>query len=159
MRSTLVVCLFVLVLLGPSSTPEKGQQASAQGSPGISPVGRWKTVDDATGKINSVVVIWEENGSLYGRIETLVNPDPHDPDPRCTQCEGVTKDKPLIGLRILWNLRKSGNRWSGGEILDPDNGKTYRCFIVVESGGEKLKIRGFIGFSLFGRTEYWLRDK
>lgn len=67
----------------------------------VTPVGRWKTIDDATGKISRVVVIWEEDGTLYGRIEKLANPDPHDPDPRCTRCEGVMKDKPLIGLRIF----------------------------------------------------------
>jgi uncharacterized protein (DUF2147 family) len=158
MGSTLVVCLFVLVL-GSPSPPEQGPQIGLQGSSRITPVGRWKTVDDATGKVNSVVVIWEEDGTLYGRIEELVNPDPYDPNPRCAHCEGAMKDKPLIGLRILWNLRKSGDHWSGGEILDPDNGKIYRCFVVVENGGKELKIRGFIGFSLLGRTQHWLRDK
>jgi hypothetical protein len=140
-------------------TLAQSPQSGLQGPSGTTPVGRWKTVDDDTGKISSVVVIWDEDGTLYGRIEKLANPDPHDPDPRCTRCEGVMKDKPLIGLRILWNLRKSDDRWSGGEVLDPGNGKTYRCFVVVESGGKRLKVRGFIGFSLLGRTQYWLRDK
>jgi uncharacterized protein (DUF2147 family) len=129
------------------------------GSPETAPIGRWKTVDDATGSVNSVVVIWEESGTLSGRIEKLIPPDPHDPDPRCVRCEGDMKNKPLIGLRILWGLRKSGDHWAGGVILDPDNGKTYRCFVDMQDGGEKLKVRGFIGFSLLGRTQYWLRDK
>jgi uncharacterized protein (DUF2147 family) len=69
------------------------------------------------------------------------------------------KDRPVIGLRILWDLRKDGEQWSGGKVLDPNNGKVYKCFIVMEDGGKKLRVRGFIGFSLLGRTQYWLRDE
>jgi len=115
-------------------------------------------VDDATGAVKSLVLIWEENGKLYGKIEKLINPDPHDPNPRCKRCEGELKDKPLVGLRILWDFKKDGDRWSGGKVFDPDNGKTYRCYLAVEEGGKKLKVRGFIGFSILGRTQYWLRD-
>jgi uncharacterized protein (DUF2147 family) len=137
-----------------------GQNSETGGTaPGTtSPVGRWETVDDATGKVTSVVVIWEANGRLYGRIEKLINPDSKDPDPRCTRCEGEMKNRPLVGLRILWDLRKEGGQWAEGKILDPDNGKEYRCRLEVESGGKKLKVRGFIGFSLFGRTQCWLRE-
>jgi len=114
-------------------------------------------VDDATGEVKSLVLIWEENGSLYGKIEKLINPDPHDPDPRCNRCEGELKDKPLVGLRILWDFKKDGDRWSGGKVLDPDNGKIYKCYLAMENGGKKLKVRGFIGVSVLGRTQYWLR--
>ena len=132
-------------------------EAAAQVSSGPSPAGRWKTVDDATGEVKSLVLIWEENGSLYGKIEKLINPDPHDPDPRCNRCEGELKDKPLVGLRILWDFKKDGDRWSGGKVLDPDNGKIYKCYLAMENGGKKLKVRGFIGVSVLGRTQYWLR--
>lgn len=121
------------------------------------PVGRWKTVDDVTGKVNSIVVIREKNDTLDGEIEKLVDPDPGDPYPRCLRCDGEMKGKPLIGLRILWNLRKDADQWSGGKILDPDTGKVYRCAIALEDGGKKLKVRGFMGFSILGRTQYWLR--
>ena len=138
---------------------EPGAKTGGQGDARSSPVGRWRTVDDVTGKTKSVVVIREENGRLYGEIERLVDPDPQYPkDPRCVRCPGEMRDKPVIGLRILWDLRKDGDQWSGGRVLDPDNGKTYRCHVAVEEGGEKLKVRGFIGFSLFGRTQTWLRD-
>ena len=66
------------------------------------------------------------------------------------------KGRPLIGLRILWDLQKGSDQWSGGKILDPDNGKIYKCSISLD--GKKLKVRGFIGFSLLGRTQYWLRE-
>jgi hypothetical protein len=77
-----------------------------------------------------------------------------DPNPRCVRCDGDAKDRPLIGLTILWGLQKSGDKWSGGKIRDPDNGKIYKCSIALE--GNKLKVRGFIGFSLLGRTQYGL---
>jgi len=139
------------------AVPAQGQGGSPQSSDTFTPVGRWKTVDDVTGKMNSVVDIWEENGKLYGKIERLINPDPNDPDPRCVRCSGDLNDRHLVGLRIVWDLTKDGGRWTGGEILE--SGKIYRCSITVKDGGKKLRVRGFIGFSLLGRTEYWLRDE
>ena len=123
------------------------------------PVGRWKTVDDVTGKINSVVKIWDQDGKLYGQIEKLVDPDPNDPDPRCVRCSGDLKGKRLVGLQIIWDLKNDGDQWTGGQILDPDSGKTYRCSISIKDGGKKLRVRGFIGLSALGRTQYWLRDE
>jgi len=152
----LALCLAVSMLLGSVSAP--GPEL-AQGVSTNSPIGRWKTVDDATGKIKSVVTIWEEAGKLYGRIQKLVDPDPKDPNPRCTPCTGEQKGRPVVGLQILWDLQKDGNAWSGGTILDPENGKTYKCLLSLEDGGEKLKVRGFLGVPLLGRTQYWLRDQ
>ena len=149
----------VLVFLLSTCAMAQTQATSKRTFSLLSPVGRWKTVDDATGKVKSVVVIGEPDNKLYGKIEKLVDPDPQDPDPRCTRREGEMKDQPLIGLRILWDLKKVGNQWSGGMILDPDNGKAYRCSIALEDGGQTLKVRGFIGFSLLGRTQYWLREQ
>jgi uncharacterized protein (DUF2147 family) len=147
MQSTLAVCLFFSTLV-----------SSAQTSARSTPVGRWKTVDDSTNKVKSIVVIREENGKLNGKIEKLIDPDPQYPDPRCVRCDGDLRDRPVIGLRILWDLRKDGERWAGGRVLDPNNGKTYKCFVVVEEGGKKLRVRGFVGSTLIGRTQYWLRE-
>jgi uncharacterized protein (DUF2147 family) len=158
MGSPLVLGLVVSVLFGTVFSPEVRAEPGAKDSPGNSPVGRWRTVDDATGKAKSVVMIWEESGRLYGRIQKLVDPDPYDPNPRCNDCTGDQKGQPVIGLRILWDLQKDGDAWSGGTILDPANGKTYKCLLALEEGGMKLKVRGFIGVSLLGRTQYWLRE-
>ena len=120
-----------------------------------SPVGVWQTIDDETGQPKSHVKIWERNGKLVGKIIKLINPD--EPDPLCTACEGNRKNQKIIGMVILWNLTKDGDRWSGGSILDPNNGKTYRCRITVTNGGKNLDVRGFIGISLLGRTTEWTR--
>ena len=154
-----LVSLFVSIALSATPTLVGGEVGNAQRSDPATPLGRWRTVDDLTGKINSVVTIWEEDGKLYGRIERLINPDPKDPDPRCLLCSGDRKGQRLLGLRILWGLAKDGDQWTGGEILDPDNGKIYRCSLTVKDGGRKLRVRGFIGFSWLGRTQYWLRDE
>ncbi len=156
MGTPLALCLAISMLVGTVSAPEP---ALAQGVSTTSPIGRWKTVDDVTGKVKSVVTIWEETGKLYGKIQKLVDPDPKDPNPRCTPCTGEQKGRPVIGLQILSDLQKDGDAWSGGTILDPESGKVYKCLLSLEDGGEKLKVRGFIGLSLLGRTQYWLRDQ
>ena len=157
MRSRFVLGLALSVLLGSACAPRLRAADGAEKSMD-SPVGRWKTVDDVTGKPKSVVSIWEENGKLYGKVQKLVDPDPQDPNPRCQDCSGELKDKPVVGLQILWDLQKDGDAWSGGQILDPSNGKTYKCLLSVEDGGNKLKVRGFVGIAMLGRTQYWLRE-
>jgi uncharacterized protein (DUF2147 family) len=132
-------------------------QTSTPASALSSPAGRWKTIDDETGKTKSIVVIREEKGKLYGMIEKVLDSDQPGPNPLCVHCEGDLKNKPENGLQIMWELKRDGNQWSGGQILDPHNGKIYRCSISLEDGGKKLKVRGFIGIALLGRTEYWLR--
>jgi uncharacterized protein (DUF2147 family) len=158
MRPSFIFCLVLSVGFGSAFTPAVRAEVGAQDSSANSPVGRWKTVDDVTGKPKSVVLIWEESGKLFGRVQNLVDPDPGDPNPTCDGCEGDQKGQPVIGLRILWDLQKDGDGWSGGTILDPATGKTYKCLLSVEDGGTKLKVRGFIGLSVLGRTQYWLRE-
>ncbi len=120
-----------------------------------SPVGKWKTYDDETGELKSIINIWEEDGVLFGKIEQIFPKPDEDPDPLCDKCTGELKDQPIIGMTILKNLTRSGTQWKGGTILDPNNGKTYKCNIEVIEAGKKLKVRGFIGVSLLGRTQYW----
>lgn len=127
-------------------------------NPRTTPVGRWKTINEVSGKATSIIVIYEESGKLYGRVEKLLDPNPDNPHPRCNFCPGDLKDQPVVGLRLLYDFRKDGAQWSGGRIVDPDNGKTYKCILALEEGGKKLKVRGYIGFSLLGRTQYWLPE-
>jgi uncharacterized protein (DUF2147 family) len=103
------------------------------------------------------VRIWEKDGKLYGKIEKLFRAADEDQDPVCDKCEGKKHNQKIIGMTILWDLEQDDDEWSGGQIMDPNNGKTYKCYIALEEGGKKLKVRGFIGFSLIGRTQYWHR--
>lgn len=131
-------------------------------APANSAVGRWKTIDDETKEAKSIVVITEVDGQLVGKIEKLFRKEGEDQNPKCDKCSGDKKDQPIIGMQILKGLKKdkgSETKWSGGEILDPKNGKTYSCKIEVIEDGKKLKLRGFIGFSLLGRTQIWEREQ
>jgi len=122
-----------------------------------SPVGVWETYDNKTKKPSSHIRITEENGKLYGKVEKVFKEPGQDQNPKCTKCSGDKKDQPVIGMTILWDLKKDGAGWSGGQIMDPDEGKTYKCKMEIADGGKTLKVRGFMGFSLIGRTESWQR--
>ncbi len=163
MLPRIAICFCVSVCLSAFLAPSPFTQAAAQSAaataPAITPEGRWKTIDDKSGKPKSVVVLWLKDGKLYGRIDTILNPDPDNPNHKCIHCSGDMKDKELLGMEILWDMKPTGNVWSGGFIFDPDNGSTYRCVMELRDGGKKLKVRGYIGFSLFGRTQYWYREE
>lgn len=119
-------------------------------------VGKWKTIDDETGKAKSIVEIYEKSGKIYGKVIEIL--DLEHKNNVCKDCAGEDKNKPILGLVIIKGLKKEGDDYTNGKILDPKNGKMYKCFITLESK-DKLKVRGFIGFSLFGRTQYWSRVK
>lgn len=121
-------------------------------------VGQWKTIDDETGKPKSIIEIFEKDGVFNGKIVKLFREPSEEQNPKCDKCSGDKKDQPILGMQNLNGLKKdSETKWSGGEILDPNNGKTYSCKAEVIEGGKKLKLRGFIGFSLLGRTQTWER--
>lgn len=118
--------------------------------------GKWKTIDDATGDAKSIVEIYEKDGKVYGRILEILTPGRENAT--CENCSGKNKNKPIKGLEILSGLTKSKDEYSGGTILDPLNGKEYKCYIALEDQN-KLKVRGYIGFSMLGRSQYWHRVK
>ena len=119
-------------------------------------IGKWKTIDDETGKALSVVEIYESKGKVYGKVIEIFNPK--NRNRVCENCSGEDKNKPILGLTIIKGLSKDGNEYNSGKILDPKNGKLYQCYITLDSF-DKLKVRGYIGISLLGRTQYWERVK
>jgi uncharacterized protein (DUF2147 family) len=127
------------------------------GAQDASPVGMWQTIDDETKQPKALVRISEDGGVLNGRIEKLFNPS--RPNPVCEQCTDERKGKPIEGMTILTGLKREGDGWESGEILDPNNGKIYRAKARLADGGRQLEVRGFVGVSLFGRTQTWIRDK
>lgn len=124
-----------------------------------SPVGAWKTIDDKTGKPKALVRITEEGGVLTGKIEKLFREPSEEQNPKCVKCDGARKDQPIIGMTILSGLKKEGNDYTGGEILDPAAGKTYKSKATLADNGSKLEVRGYIGAPMFGRTQTWQRDQ
>lgn len=116
--------------------------------------GKWHSFNDETQEIESVIEVYEKDGKAFAKIIEIKNPDRKTAV--CDMCKGSNKDKPILGMEILSGLQMDDDEWSGGKILDPKNGKEYKCYIkLIEDN--KLKIRGYIGFSLLGRTAYWQR--
>jgi uncharacterized protein (DUF2147 family) len=119
-----------------------------------SPVGKWNTVDEKSGKVTSAVEIYEQNGKLFGKIMALTEPNDKQGKPKvCIACTGADKNKPIVGLVILKDLSPSGDRYRDGTVLDPEDGKVYPAEIWVEDG--KLMVRGYSGFLYKTRT--WLK--
>ncbi len=126
--------------------------------PSETPVGRWQTFDDRTNAPRGVVRIYEQDGALFGRVERSA--DKAGDHAVCTVCTDERHDQPIDGLLIIRNMRRSADdplEWSGGDILDPDDGRVYRFRIRLEDHGATLVARGFIGIALIGRTQTWKR--
>jgi uncharacterized protein (DUF2147 family) len=146
MHKTLIATAIALPLL------VLAMVASAQSSP----TGRWKTIDDETGKVKSIVEITQAaNGTLQGTVVEVLQSD-RGPNPTCDKCKGANKDKPVKGMTILWGLKKDGDEWSGGTVLDPAKGKTYKSKVELLEGGKKLGMSGCIAFIC--RQQVWVRE-
>ena len=133
--------------------------AFAAAAQSTSPAGAWKTIDDATKKEKSVVRIVDSGGVYSGRIEKLLE-STMAPDAVCKECTDDRKDKPVVGLLIVRNMKQSADDksvYEGGDILDPANGKVYKAKMKLIDNGSKLEVRGFVGISLLGRTQTWVR--
>lgn len=117
-------------------------------------IGKWKTIDDETGDAKSIVEVYSKSGKIYAKVVEIL--DLEHKNSVCKKCSGEDKNKSILGLTIIKGLSKDGSEYNSGEILDPKNGKLYKCALSLESK-DKLKIRGYIGFSLLGRTQYWYR--
>ena len=153
MRTTLRgAALCAAVLIAP--TPMSARPAHAQGLD--SPVGLWRNIDDETRQSKALIRIVEQGGALVGRIERILTAQA---DAVCDKCTDERKGKPVQGMTILTGLRKDGDEWTGGEILDPNNGRVYRARLRLADAGRKLDVRGFVGIALVGRTQTWVREQ
>ena len=123
------------------------------------PVGTWQTIDDHTGQPKALVQIVDSgNGTLSGKVIKGLGPN-DQPDRRCTACTDARKDQPILGMTIIDDMKKDGDAWDHGQILDPENGKVYKCKMHLEDGGNKLVVRGYIGVALLGRSQTWVRQQ
>lgn len=122
------------------------------------PTGLWKSIDDKTGKPRSLIRITESNGEYSAVVEKgLLATDTGEAV--CDKCTDERKGQKIIGMTIVKGLKEKNGVYQGGEILDPDNGKTYKCKMKLDETGNKLEVRGFIGISLFGRSQTWTREE
>jgi uncharacterized protein (DUF2147 family) len=126
--------------------------ATANAADPNSPVGKWRTIDDKSGKPKSIVQITESNGVLTGKIVELLE---GASEKTCSKCEGDLKDKPLVGMRILWDLKKEGDEWTGGKIFNPADGGTYTSKAKLIDGGKALDVTG--KWMFFSKQQKWQR--
>jgi uncharacterized protein (DUF2147 family) len=118
-------------------------------------IGQWETYDDKTNEKKAIIEVYKTDDFYFAKIvESFVG----EKNAICETCKGTQKDKPIIGLVIIENIKKDGKEFNGGSILDPENGETYKCYLKLINKN-KLKVRGYLGFSLFGRTQYWIRKQ
>jgi uncharacterized protein (DUF2147 family) len=122
----------------------------------LTPVGLWKTIDDKTGKPRSLIRIVESNGEFSAIVEKGLK-EGDTGESVCDKCKDERKGKKIIGMTIAKGLKKDGDQYQGGEILDPENGKVYRCKMKLKNEGNQLEVRGYIGISLLGRSQIWNR--
>lgn len=116
-----------------------------------SPIGVWRTIDDEDGEPKSHIEIYEQGGKLHGRVLTLL------PEGRtCTPCADQFEGSTMQGVVVMRDMEPDGDEWSGGNIIDPASGRTYRCKMELD-GPNRLRVRGFLGISLLGRTQVWER--
>ena len=112
---------------------------------------------DARGKPRAIVEIDSSDGELHGKVVKLLNQPADAPPPVCDECEGPRHGKPVLGMTVLWGLAKDGDEWTDGKILDPESGDIYDASIQLSEDGQTLKVRGYLGISLLGRTQTWQR--
>ena len=152
MKLFLFVGILSLVFIGQLPAEEPGGN--------LTPEGYWKTIDDKTGEVKSIVKLWiAEDGTIKGRVEKVFPKEGEDPNPVCDECKGDKKDQPVLGMEILWGFEGSDTVWKDGKALDPENGKVYNCQLEVIENGQKLKVFGYIRIIFkIGRSQIWLRE-
>ena len=134
------IFLLTILLL---STTSKGQTI----------LGEWETYSDKTQKKIAVIEIYQTDDIYFAKITEYLGKNKNE---ICENCTGDKKDQPLVGLVVIENLKKDGKEFNGGSILNPESGELYKCYLELIHD-DKLKVRGFLGFSIFGRTQYWYR--
>lgn len=116
--------------------------------------GKWKTIDEKTGEANSIIEIYEKDGKIYGKVIDIINSKVENP---LCNCDGDNKDQPILGLVVIEGLTKNDDVYDNGTILNPNNGKIYKCRLKLEADKNTLQVRGYLAF--FYRTQYWKRIK
>jgi uncharacterized protein (DUF2147 family) len=152
-RRSLSRALWSGLLLAPLIAGLSGLALPSRARAADTPVGYWTTIDDDGKTPSSVIQIYARGTKLYGKVVRLINP--REKDPKCAECEGARKNQRILGMEILRDFERDDDEWSGGYILDPRNGTEYKCYMELQDGGKRLKVRGYVGIALLGRTQVW----
>lgn len=118
--------------------------------------GLWIASDERDGKPRALIRIAERGGEFFGSIEQGLRPE-REASPVCEKCPGARRNQPLLGMTIVWGMKRAGEGYGGGEILDPDNGQIYRCLMKLAMDGKQLEVRGYLGLPVLGRSQTWRR--
>jgi uncharacterized protein (DUF2147 family) len=145
----LIIVVGAVVLFAVANVPLGAQEPSA--------VGLWEQVDEKTGKAESWFKISERNGVYEGTIVKIFPRPGDDENFVCTKCEGAEKGAPVVGLKLIKGMRRNGMGYENGTIMDPRDGAVYRALMTLSPDGRRLEVRGYLGISLFGRSQTWNR--
>jgi uncharacterized protein (DUF2147 family) len=126
------------------------------------PVGLWQAVDDDTKQPTGWFLISDHDGVFDGIIARMFLKPGEDPNAICDQCKDDRHNHPWLGLQIIRGMKLEGTKgeeekFAGGTILDPRDGKTYKSTMRVSPDGQTLIVRGYIGLEILGRNQYWSR--
>jgi uncharacterized protein (DUF2147 family) len=130
---------------------------AAQGGASVpTAAGVWKQVDE-TGKVGALVTIIKEGDVFVGRLSRLFLDPGDDPNPICKNCPGDKHNQPLLGLVFIERMKQFGLVYDGGRILDPETGNIYNARMSLSPDGSRLTVRGYLGLSIFGKSQTWTR--
>lgn len=124
--------------------------------------GNWRAIDDKTGFAKAIVKIERlKDGQVIGTIMRIIPRPDYTPKEVCQNCPKPFTDQKILGMTPLWGLRPedtTGLRYAGGFILDPLSGRIYRSKAKISNDGRRLTMRGYVGVSVLGRTQTWIRE-
>lgn len=122
------------------------------------PIGYWKAVDDKSGVVLSIIQIYPAGHTLQGRIAKIMPVHGQQSTDRCVNCKGARRNQPNLGMTMIWGMQQvSNNEWARGHVLDPRSGTIYQANMTLVDNGDKLRLRGYIGLPIFGRSTTWDR--
>jgi uncharacterized protein (DUF2147 family) len=145
----MLVVMSAIIMLGAAGASLRAAEPSA--------VGLWEQVDEKSGKPESWFKITERNGAYEGNIVKIFFKPGEDENWVCDKCEGAERGKPVLGLALIKGMQRNGSSYENGTIMDPRDGAVYRALMKLSPDGQKLEVRGYLGISLFGRSQVWNR--